>query len=194
MPNPARKISIDINILKPQGNPEKFYFRITRWALSTGRYIIIFVEIIVLTAFVSRFKFDSDLADTKEKIDAQIPFIESLKIDESIARQTQLQLATIKDIRENSVDYSLVLQSIANQTPQGVKLSSLNLTKESNKVIFKLAGKAETNTDLASFMAGLREDKQFSEVNLNTVGVEQSVISFSVSGNVKNTGQKDQQL
>lgn len=193
MPNSPKKLSININILKPQGNPEKFYVRISRWALSTGRYIIIFVEIIVLAAFVSRFKFDSDLAETKEKIDQQIPFIENLRIDEQLIRQTQLQLATIKDIRSNSINYTTVIQSIANQTPQGVKINTLNIEKEKSKVTFKISGHSQTNADLASLIVGLRSDNNFSDVGLSSIGLEQSVLTFSISGSIKNINKKDQQ-
>lgn len=185
MPNPTpHKFAIKINILKPQGNPEKIVVRISRWALSTGRYIVIFIEIIVLTAFLSRFKFDADLADTKEKIDQQIPFIESLKSDESLVRQTQLQLATVKDIRLNSIDHPQVLQSIARYTPQGVRIITLGLEKSDKSVNLRISGRAQSNNDLASFLAGLKQDKNFSEITLTNAGLDQSVITFGLTGTV----------
>ncbi len=195
MPNSApHKLSININILKPQGNPEKTYVRISRWALSTGRYIVIFVEIIVLAAFLSRFKFDADLADTKEKIDQQIPFIESLKPDEQLIRQTQLQLATIKDIRLNSINNAAVLQSIASYTPQGVRIVTLGMEKTDNRINLRITGRSQTNNDLASFVTGLRNDKNFSEINLVNVGLDEAVITFSLTGVVNPTTSQDQNI
>lgn len=195
MPNQApHKFLININILKPQGNPEKTYVRISRWALSTGRYIVIFVEIIVLAAFLSRFKFDADLADTKEKIDQQIPFVESLKPDEALIRQTQLQLATVKDIRLNSVDYAQVLQNIASITPQGVRIVTLGLEKSDNTVNLRINGRAQSNTDLAVFITGLRQNPNFSDVSLTNAGLDQSVITFSLNGTVNAVNNQDQNI
>lgn len=195
MPNSApHKLSININILKPQGNPEKVYVRLSRWALSTGRYIVIFIEIIVLAAFLSRFKFDADLADTKEKIDQQIPFVESLRPDEQLVRQTQLQLATVKDIRLNSINYAQVLQSLSSYTPQGVRIVTLGLEKTGNQVTLRISGRAQTNNDLASFVAGLRNDSNFSEITLTNAGLDQTVITFSLTGIVNPTNSQDQNI
>lgn len=194
MPKPLPKLTIKINILKPQGNPEKLYLRLSKWALSTGRYIIIFVEIIVLAAFVSRFKFDSDFADTKEKIDQQIPFIESRKTDEQLIRQTQLQLATIKDIRLNAISYISTLKSIASQTPLGVKINNLNISKKDGRIGFSLNGNTKTNAELISFVSGLKTEKSFSEVTLNSLGFEEALLNFSISGNIKQTNIQNQQL
>lgn len=191
---PAPKLSIKINILKHQGNPEKFYIRLISWALSTGRYIIILVEIVVLAAFLSRFKFDSDFADTKEKIDQHIPFIKSRAVDELIIRQTQLQLATIKDIRLNSINYNNVLRSIANQTPSGVKISSLHIEKKEGTVGLKITAEAKTNSDIINFVGGLKSDNNFSGVALESIGLDKTLISFSVSATVNHISSQNQQL
>lgn len=185
MPASQSRTSLHINILQPQGNPEKLYVRLTRWLLSTGRYIIIVVEIIVLGAFVSRFKIDSDLETTKESTEQQVPFIESLKQDEQLIRQTQLQLATIRDVRQNSPDYSLILQKISAQQPLGIKVISLNLEKNPGVISLKITGQAKTNNDLSSFVAGLKTDSAFSEINLAGAGVDQSIITFSITGSVR---------
>ncbi len=102
MPKKIGGFDIRLNLLHPLGSQEPILTRFIRWLLSSGRYIVIVVEAIVLIAFLSRFKFDADLQNTKEAIEAQLPFIQSLKADEALIRRTQLQLATVKDIRLNS--------------------------------------------------------------------------------------------
>lgn len=185
MPKDQSRTSLHINILQPQGNPEKIYVRFTRWLLSTGRYIIIIVEIIVLGAFVSRFKIDSDLETTKEASEQQIPFIESLKQDEQLIRQTQLQLATIRDIRQTTPDYTLIMQKISGTQPLGIKITSLNLEKNSGIIALKITGQAKTNNDLSNFVAGLKADSNFSDINLVGAGVDQNIITFSITGSVR---------
>ena len=63
--------AINLDLLRPQSSPEKLFSRLLRWLLSTGRYIFIFVEALVLIVFISRFKLDDDLASKKEAIEQQ---------------------------------------------------------------------------------------------------------------------------
>lgn len=182
MPKPINpKLAIHLDLLHPQSNPEKLPVRVVRWLLSTGRYIFIFVEALVLIAFISRFKLDADLASKKEAIEQQIPYIESLKPFEILIRTTQLKLSTIDGLKSNSPDYPLILKKIADQTPSGVKLISLNLGKEVGKVTILMNAQAQNNNDLAQFIAGLKGDGFFSDVNLTSVGLEQGVIRFAVN-------------
>src|SRR3989344_1083063 len=113
MPRPKSKIAITLDLLKPQSNPQKIPIKILHWLLSTGRYIFIFVEIIVLAAFFARFKLDADLAAKKDIIEEQIPYIESLKSYEILIRQTQLKLSTIKAFYATQPDYTQILKKIA---------------------------------------------------------------------------------
>lgn len=172
---------INLDLLKPQSNPEKLPVRLIRWLLSTGRYIFIFVEAIVLIAFGARFKLDADLAAKKEAIEQQIPYIESLKSYEILIRQTQLKLATISNIKTNSADYSTILKKIADSVPSGVKIITLNLNKGVGKTTIQINAQSQTHTDLTSFIQGLKADKTFSEINLASVGLEKGNISFTVN-------------
>ena len=187
-------VVLRLNLLKPQGIPEKSAVRFIRWLLSVGRFIIVLVEALVLVAFVSRFKFDADLETLKENIDAQIPYIESLRNDENLIRQTQMQLSYIFDKRINYPDYELVLKKIAQQTPQKVKVSNLTLEKSAAKTNVKISGSALSNLDISSFVTGLKSDKFFGEVNLIGVGLDQGVITFNISVSAPAVFIKEQSL
>ncbi len=152
-----------------------------RWLFSTGRYILIFVEALVLIAFVTRFKLDADLASNKEAVENQIPYIQSLRPVEVIIRQTQLKLTTIKAFRENAPDYLSILRHISSQTPQGVKILKLDLEKEVGKITVRITGQAQSNSDVTAFVSGLKQDKEFSNVNLTGAGLDQGTIHFSIS-------------
>lgn len=175
------KLTINLDLLKPQSNPEKLFTRLFRWLLSSGRYIFIFVESLVLIAFVARFKLDADLSTNKDKIEEQIPYIESLKSTETLIKQTQLKLSTISSFRSNNIDYSQILKKIADQTPSGVKLINLSLQKEVSKVSIQLTGLAQNNNDLSTFIYGLKQDPIFQDVALTTISLEHGNLNFSVS-------------
>ena len=181
------KLGIHLNLLKPQSNPEKILIKLVRWLLSTGRYIFIFVEAIVLLAFISRFKLDADIASKKEAIDQQIPYIESLKSYEVTIRQTQLKLSTIDTIKSSSPNFADILKRIANQTPGSVKVISINFQKEASLVKIQLNGQSQNNNDLSVFTSGLKQDQNFSDVNITSIGLEKGLINFSISANFKQT-------
>lgn len=184
------KLGIHLNLLKPQSNPEKIFAKLVRWLLSTGRYIFIFVEAVVLLAFISRFKLDADIASKKEAIDQQIPYIESLKSYEVLIRQTQLKLSTIDTIKNSPLNFADILKRIANQTPGGIKIISINLQKKDvSQVTIQLSGQSQNNNDLSVFTSGLKQDQSFSDVNISSIGLEKGLINFSISASYKqNTG------
>lgn len=182
------KLSIHLNLLKPQSNPEKILVKLVRWLLSTGRYIFIFVETLVLLAFITRFKLDADIASKKEAIEQQFPYIESLKPYDILIRQTQLKLSTINNIKNNSSNFPEVLKAIADQTPVGVKIISINLEKDLSLMTIQLNGQAQNNNDLAVFTLGLKQDASFSNVNYTSIGFEKGLINFAINASFKQVG------
>lgn len=192
MSKPGSKLTINLNLLKPQGNPEKFPVKLFRWLLASGRYIFVFVEALVLIAFAARFKLDADIASRKEAIEEQIPYIESLKSYEILIRQTQLKLSTINNVQTNSPDFSIVLKKIAGQVPASVKITAINIERNVNMATIHITGQTSVNGDLANFISGLKEDNTFSNVSLVNVGLEQGIVKFTLdaSAKVTRTGEK----
>lgn len=180
MPKPKSKTAINLDLLKPQSNPEKLLVKLLRWLLGSGRFIFVVVEAVVLIAFFTRFKLDADLASRKEAIEEQIPYIESLKPDEILIKQTQLKLSTINALKTNQPDYSLVLQQIAVNTPLSVTITGLNLEKTANKVNIQISAKAQNSKDIITFAAKLKEDKHFSNTTLSSAGLEEAFIKFTI--------------
>lgn len=176
---------INLDLLKPQSNPEKIFVKFIRWLLKVGRYIFIFVEAVVLIAFIARFKLDEDLASQKEAIEQQIPYIESLKPFEILIRQTQLKLSTIGTFYKTYPDYSQILKQIADQTPSGVKLINLNMEKDGGKVTIRLNAQAQNNNDLSVFVGGLKQDPLFSEVDISSIAFDRGSVNFSLTANAK---------
>lgn len=179
------KFAIRLDLLKPQSNPEKIFIKLMRWLLSSGRFIFIFVEAIVLIAFVGRFKLDADLATNKEAIEQQIPYIESLAPYETSIRQTQFKLGTLNSFYATYADYPQILKKIADQTPFGVKIISINLEKSVSQVAIRLNATAQSNNDLATFLGGLKQDPLFQDVVITSIGFDKGSLNFSISAQAK---------
>ena len=185
MPKKLPKLSIRLDLLKPQSNPEKLPVKLVRWLLSTGRYIFIIVESLVLLAFIARFKLDADLASKKEAIEQQIPYIESLKSYEVLIRQTQLKLSTIDNIKTNAINFADILKNISDQTPLGIRITSVNLTKNADSVGIQISGQSQSNNDLTIFTAGVKQNQNFSDVGFTNIGFEKGLINFSMGASFK---------
>lgn len=188
MPAKTQKLLIHLDLLRPQSSPEKLPVKFFKLFLSSGRYILIFVEALVLMAFIIRFKLDADLANRKEAIEQEVPFIESLKPYEILIRQTQLKLSTIASFHTDSFDYPQILKKIADQTPLGIKIISINLKKDVGKILVTISAQAQTNSELSNFITGLKKIESFSQVTISSLGLEQNVIRSVI--NVEVTTQK----
>lgn len=143
-----------------------------------------------MAAFVSRFKLDNDIAQTKDDIDNKAPFIQSLKPDEILIKKLKFQLSTIRDLKSKQSDFADILNKIASQTPSGVTLSNLSFEDTTGAVSIKLTGVAQNNDQLATLVFGLRSDNTFSGINLAAVALEQGLINFTLNFQVTKGGSK----
>lgn len=180
-------LRVNLNLLYPQGIPQKLPVRFLRWLISYGRFIVVIVEIVVLVCFALRFKFDADLANLKEKINSQVPFLESLYLDEALIAQTQLRLSRIKNTYTFSPMWSKTLTELSSQMPTGVKLTSLNLERvpQEGSLTFKVSAQTPSNNDVAAFLNGLKRNQFFKDANLTSVSFDQGIIIFTITGIAK---------
>lgn len=181
MPKPIQRVRIHLDLLKPQSNPEKITVKLLKWLLSSGRFIFIVVEALVLIAFLSRFKLDADIQSKKEAIDQQIPYIQNLKPYEILIKQTQLKLSTIAAFKQNGANYSELLKKIANQTPVGARINSLTLSMQANGINIQINGQAQANNDVGAFINGFKNDDNFTNINLASIGIENGILHFTIN-------------
>ena len=178
------KLAIHLDLLKPQSNPEKVFLKLIRWLLSTGRYIFIFVEAIVLIAFATRFKLESDLSAKRDAIESKIPYLQSLRPVEDLIKRAQLKLSTIDNYQKTYVDYPQILKGIADQTPVGIKVTTLSVDNKDTKTTFSLVGEAQNNNDVAAFLDGLKHNQLFTNVVITSVNLDKNILNFSLNANV----------
>lgn len=194
MPKSKKSLSIRLDLLKPQSNPEKIPFKLLHWLLSSGRYIFVFVEALVLIAFLARFKLDADLAAKKEAIEEQIPYIESLRPYEILIRNTQLKLETIHNLKRDGSDWAEILKKISDQIPISIKIISINMTKNLGNNSIHINGQTQINSDISAFVAGLKEETSFSNVSIAGLGMEQGIIKFTIDLTAKNSTLESKKL
>lgn len=180
---------LKINFLVHKGESIPLPVRFFRWVLASGRFIVIFVEIIVIGAFIYRYKLDSDLVTLQEDITQQAAYVASLKSDEDIIRQTQFQLSSIRSIKTSRIDYAAVLGRIAQLTPTSTRLTNVSIGKSQNQtaVNISISGRTPSNAELSAFIKALQKDPYFTNVSLHNISFESQTV-FTLNANLKAKG------
>lgn len=192
---PAKKLlprkQFQVNLLVHKGDQLPLANRIIKWLLSSGRLIVVVVELITISAFVLRYKLDAELIDLKEQIKSKVPYIQSLKADEIAIRQTQFQLATIKRTRAESPNFTQVVTKIAQITPASIQLTNITLDQPSGTpaTTLTISGITPSNIELAVFMQALQKDAQLSDITLTNISFEGQIV-FTITGNLTSEGGK----
>ncbi|MFH0937233.1 MAG: PilN domain-containing protein [Candidatus Daviesbacteria bacterium] len=181
-----------VNLLIFKEEQPKFHIKLLRWMLSSGRFIVVFVEILTISAFVYRYKLDSDLLDLQEKIKEGVPYIQSLKKDEDAIRQTQFQLKTIKEIKNASPNFAAIYVQIAKLIPVSIKLTNINLDRSQSfsKTNITISGQTPSNLELSAFIKALKSDPTFTNINLTNISFEGET-TFTITGSLAEKGAKN---
>ncbi len=97
-----------------------------RWALSVGRYIVIFTELIVILSFVARFTLDRQLTNLNDSIHQKQVNIESYGDLEEKVRLIQAKSDQYQQIEQhaNIIDIFPALTKI---TPKDIQLDELTI-------------------------------------------------------------------
>lgn len=162
----AQKPSDQINLLPQEEFASTTSGRILHWLLSTFRYLVIFTELIVIVAFLSRFYFDSRAADLNDEINQKKEFIEAYAPFESQFRETQKRLAVYSQMTDEQNKVSPFVEKIVESLPKGVSLNTLNINTGDTILI---EGVSVDEKDISQFVVNLREYDRFHTVELTQV-------------------------
>jgi len=142
--------------------------KILKWALSVGRYIVILTELVVILAFLSRFKFDRELTDLHEDIKQKQTVVEASQDFEQEFRLLQKRLLALNDLGKKRLQSTQVLTDLTDCLPIDTYLADLNISKEN----VSLAATALSANGLATLINQLQQSILFENIALTNVGVE----------------------
>ncbi len=177
---PRRKIN-----LLPQDNFESSSIgKFLQWAVSVGRWIVVFTELIVICAFLSRFYFDTKLANLFDDIKQKKAIIASAANFEETFRNTQSKMKEIRTLLTGEIKPSVIITGISNLLPADVTLTSFSVEKSN----LTLVGYSLSKTGLQSFWKNLTQHTQISNLSLNNISSRKEGlpgISFEVTAVIK---------
>jgi len=169
----------------PQEEWEKTSFgKFLKWLLNVGRWIVIITELIVILAFLSRFKLDRDLTNLNEVVKQKQAIVSASSDFEKEFRFLQKRLSTIEGLKKSQVEADKILELFSQLTPAGIQLSNFNLSGE--KV--SLTASADSEITFAVFLKNLKQEPRLTSLTLNKVMVDEEQFGrtvFNVTANLK---------
>lgn len=181
MAAPAQK---NVNLLVREGFENSTLGKTLNWLLSAGRVIVVFVELVVIGAFISRFWLDRQLTDLNDENELRRVQIEAAGAFEQDFRDTQNRLSTYKSFDFLKTNSSSIVRDVSAVIPADVALTNLEFSKEE----LNLRGIALSEQGLAGFVKSLAGSPKFeqptlSDVSLGTEG--QQMLNFTIKTALK---------
>lgn len=170
----------NINILSFKNQEETPLGKFLNWSLQYGRIIIIVTELLVITAFLSRFWFDRQLADLKEGIEGKTIRIEqSQGVEKEYLRfqQTLAQAGTIIDARKN---FANVITNLYSIKPTDITISELTIKDNSMAFTAQAVNVSGFNT----FVTQLTESKRFTDITVDDVAIKENRLVMTIKANL----------
>jgi len=155
----------EINLLPKEKWEKGTLGRILKWVLNVGRYVVVFTELIVISAFLFRFGLDRKLTDLNEEVRQKTAVIDSYGDLEKKFRKLQLQIATVKKSQEESLNPDLVLTNLSQITPLDTIYTVVDIDEEE----ISLQGQTLSEVGLATILAKAQTNEMFSGVSLENV-------------------------
>ncbi len=168
----------DVNLLPKQDVDLKE--KTLKWALTSGRVIVVVTEFIVISAFLYRFVLDRHINDLNTNIEKNRLKIEESQETEKNIRLVQMQLTEADRILDKQYSRSEIVETVAQLRPSGVTFDSVTLSGS------KLAIVASTSNTAApaQFLQSLNEDAAFKNVTLTEVRFIGGRTEFQIAARV----------
>ncbi len=157
-------VQYSINLIPEDPFFDTFLGKTLKWALSVGRYIIIFTELVVIGSFATRFSLDRQVTDLNHTIQQKQAIIESYGDLEMKMRAAQTKIENYQQIEQqkNIVD---IFPKISEITPRDVRLTELTI-KPTN---VSFAGTTDSQNSLNLLINNIQLSPYFFNVGVDRI-------------------------
>jgi hypothetical protein len=183
-----KKLDITINLVPQDPFFETILGRFLKWALSVGRYIVIFTEMIVILSFASRFTLDRMVTDLNSALNQKERVIASYGDLEKKFRFIQKQIDDYQQFKQDSnlVDIFPILND---NIPNNVVFETLLVRPDA----INFTGSALSQTALNVLVNNLQLSPYFTEVSVNKIesrGEKTSGFNFDIRSKINLNAKK----
>lgn len=174
---PAAKLG-KINLLPKDSFEYSVLGKFLKWALTTGRVLVVLTEFVVILAFGSRFYYDMRVNDLIEENKSKQQVVDSYAEIERQMREVLSKQRVVSGFLENNLSIGERITSISRITPADVTYEDLNI----NESGFSLAGVAGSEGGFANLLIGIKTLPDVENVSIGSVEYDQraGTISFKI--------------
>jgi Tfp pilus assembly protein PilN len=180
--------SIEINLLPKDPFFETGLGRALKWALSVGRYIVIFTELVVITSFATRFYLDRQVTDLNDAIHQKESIVKSYGDTEEKVRSVQTVIQQYEQIQQQA-NITDVFPALSSITPQDIRLEELTITPTS--VAF--SGTTLSQASLNLLINNIQLSDQFFNVSVDRIETnagKTAGFTFKIKADTQDTRRK----
>lgn len=178
---PARRI---INLLPQDAFASSYVGKFLIFSITIGRYIVVFTELIVILAFLSRFFIDRQISDLNDRIKEQVGVINASREFETNFRFTQARLAAAKTLLGNQFGATSFLDKITPLISADITITRLSLQDGA----LALSGSSLSVDGLRQTIANFQSSSWLTDVSLTSISTGASsggTIKFSLSATLR---------
>lgn len=168
---------ININLLPEDPFFKTFLGQTLRWALSVGRYIVIFTELLVILSFLARFTLDRQLTNLNDAIHQKKTVVESYGDLEDQFRLAQAKINQYQQI-EQQANISDTFPLLTQIMPSGVQLEELIISPQ--RIL--MTGSTISQSSLNVLINNLQLSPDFTKISIDKIEAnDQGGSSFDFS-------------
>lgn len=156
--------TVEFNLLPKEPWEKGVIGQLLTWTLSVGRYVVVFTELIVISAFLYRFGLDRALTDLKASLKNKQAVITGFGDLEDNFRLVQTKLKSIKQV-SSTPRVPTTLNLLSQITPTDAAFSNLTINQE--QVVIE--GTVTSQTGLATLLNQAQAKAEFADVVLENV-------------------------
>lgn len=155
---------INVNLLPEDPFFKTFLGQTLRWALSVGRYIVIFTELLVVLSFLARFTLDRQLTNLNDAIHQKRTVAEAYGDLENQFRLAQAKIDQYQQI-EQQANISDTFPLLTQIMPSGVQLEELVINPE--HII--MTGSTISQNSLNVLINNLQLSPDFTKISIDKI-------------------------
>jgi len=160
-----------INLLPSSEFENSFWGMFLKWAITAGRKVIILTELVVILAFLSRFKLDEDIRRLNGEISGKRNILESNKGFEDKYQELKAKIAAAKEIEKKQSGASETLEKIASYVPLEVRLQSLMISKS----VVNMNGVSIDEKALKEMILRMDRDQDWRSIELANINAQEGM-------------------
>jgi len=157
----------DISLLPVEENANSFLSKLLKWVSTVGRVVVIFTELIVICAFISRFWLDRKNSDLSEVIRQRKAILESTKDFETEYSLLQQRLSLIKTNYASTPEYDNNLKSLVDSAPDDILFDQITIkTNEQNQNTASFTALAFKEDSIVNFITNIALNPDIDTTNV----------------------------